>query len=43
MTAVAGQELYGLRSRLSGRVITAADDYDQARSVGNAPSTGTRQ
>jgi FAD/FMN-containing dehydrogenase len=36
MTTVAGQGLDGLRSRLSGGVITAADGgYDQARSVWN--------
>jgi FAD/FMN-containing dehydrogenase len=35
-TAAAGHDLNGLRSRFSGRVITAADgDYDQARSVWN--------
>jgi hypothetical protein len=36
MTTVAGQELDRVRSRFSGRLITAADDdYDQARSVWN--------
>jgi len=36
MTTVAGQGLDGLRSRFSGRVITAADSgYDQVRSAWN--------
>jgi FAD/FMN-containing dehydrogenase len=36
LTAVAGHDLDRLRSRFSGRLITAADgDYDQARSVWN--------